>query len=84
MLKDKEIKHALFQANLHYYIFPFFHSNCENSSMKYTQLMAMEVLGEMVKDIDTETLKLLLSTELLDICMEILSKSRKMSKIVFN
>lgn len=39
-------------------------------------------MGELVKHTDTDTLKMFLNTEIVDICINILEKTHKMSKIV--
>lgn len=76
------IKNNLNIGDIYYFIYPLFHSKSDSSPIKYVQLMSLEFLGELVKNTDTETLKMFLSTELMDICINILEKPRKLSKIV--
>lgn len=69
------------KANLHLYVYPLINSSDKRRPYEHLRVTSLGVIGALVKD-DAESIKYLVKTELIVLCLRIMKKGDPLSKSV--
>lgn len=78
---DPKTRHLFLKANLHLYVYPLINSQEKRKPYEHLRVTSLGVIGALVKD-DSESIKYLVKTELIVLCLRIMKKGDTLSKSV--
>lgn len=78
---DPKTRPLFLKANLHLYVYPLINSHDKRRPYEHLRVTSLGVIGALVKD-DPESIKYLVKTELIVLCLRIMKKGDPLSKSV--
>ena len=78
---DPKTKPLFLKANLHLYVYPLINSSDKRRPYEHLRVTSLGVIGALVKD-DAESIKYLVKTEVIVLCLRIMKKGDPLSKSV--
>ncbi|CAI9099105.1 OLC1v1035876C1 [Oldenlandia corymbosa var. corymbosa] len=75
-----DTKIPFLKANIPFYLYPFINTTNKSKSFGFIRVTSLCVMGELVKGSDPDVIRLLLETEILQICLHSIEIGGKLSK----
>ncbi len=79
---DPKTRFLFLKANLHLYVYPLINSTDKKKPYEHLRVTSLGVIGALLKKDDIESIRYLVKTELIVLCLRIMKKGDPLSKSV--
>ncbi|VDN57251.1 unnamed protein product [Dracunculus medinensis] len=78
----RETRAQFLAAHVPLFLYPFLHTTADTRPFEFLRLTSLGVIGALVKADEQEVIQFLLSTEIIPLCLQIMSSGTELSKTV--
>ncbi len=79
---DPKTRFLFLKSNLHLYVYPLINSTDKKKPYEHLRVTSLGVIGALLKKDDIESIRYLVKTELIVLCLRIMKKGDPLSKSV--